>query len=126
MEVETPLPLEKGLKRGAKNVIDLEGESHQRGKNSRTQRGETKLEDLGERPLSEIGFQLQIGEVKSAPSSPIPAEEELGSLSVFKYYYEQIEEINKKIEENVSTQLEAQSIFGYETILLSPMHLERS
>lgn len=73
MEVETRLPSEKGLKRWL-DVVDLEGESSQSSKRKKVQRGGTKAEDFREDPSTKIGFQLQIGGAKCAPSSPIPRE----------------------------------------------------
>lgn len=77
-----------------------------------------------ERPSSEVVFSLHRGGVKYAPSSPIPSEEEHSFLNVLKDYYEKIEEISKKIKANVITQLGAQSIYSYQTILLLAMDLE--
>lgn len=54
--------------------------------------------------------------------------EEVGqnSSTVLKESCEQIEERNKKIKENVASQLEAQSVLEYQTKLLSAMDLEKN
>lgn len=67
---------------------------------------------------SSIGFQLWLGEVRCTPSSRILEGAEQTSIIALKESYEQVEEKNTNIRENVASQLEAQSISEYHNRLL--------
>ena len=59
MEVETPHPSEKSLKRGSEDIIDLEYEAAKGSKWSRFSQKETELGYLGVGSLTSMGFLLE-------------------------------------------------------------------
>lgn len=71
MQVETPNPIEKGLKKWIIYVIDLDDETSLNSKKSKLHTKEKESEPLVEISSSRGGFQLQLGEVIWIHSSPI-------------------------------------------------------